>query len=69
VTGYGLAWTAMGLARAAGSVLMGRAFDATGSCEAVLIQLAVGTVAVCALMLTLPAYDPRYVSATSRRRP
>jgi hypothetical protein len=67
VTGYGLARTAMGLAGAAGSVLMGRAFDATGSGEAVLIQFAVGTVAVGALTLVLPAYDPRYASPTGTR--
>jgi MFS family permease len=64
---YGLAWTAMGLAGGAGPVLMGRAFDATGSYEAVLIQFAAGTVAIGVLMLVLPAYDPRYASTAGTR--
>jgi MFS family permease len=64
---YGLVWTAMGLAGAAGPILMGRAFDATGSYDAVLVQFAVGTVAVGALTLTLPAYDPRYAFPAGTR--
>jgi hypothetical protein len=35
---------------------MGRAFDATGSYEALLVRLALGTLAVAALMLFLPRY-------------
>jgi hypothetical protein len=35
---------------------MGRAFDATGSYETLLVQLAVSTLAVAGLMLLLPAY-------------
>lgn len=52
---YGLTWTALGAAGAIGPVLMGRAFDATGSYETVLLQLALGTLGVAVLMLTLPA--------------
>ena len=52
---YGLAWTALGFAGVVGPILMGRAFDATGSYEAVLVQLAVGALGAAALMLTLPA--------------
>lgn len=51
---YGLTWTALGLAGAVGPILMGRAFDTTGSYEDVLVKLAVGTLGVAALMLTLP---------------
>jgi hypothetical protein len=36
--------------------LMGRAFDTTGSYERVLIQFAVVTAGVAALMLVLPRY-------------
>ena len=36
---------------------MGKAFDATGSYEALLVRLALGTLAVAALMLLLPRYD------------
>jgi hypothetical protein len=46
---------------------MGRAFDATGSYDAVLVQFAVGTVAVGALTLALPAYDRRYASPAGTR--
>jgi cyanate permease len=53
---YGLTWTFYAVAGAIGPVLMGRAFDATGSYEALLGQLAAGTLAVAALMLLLPRY-------------
>jgi predicted MFS family arabinose efflux permease len=55
---YGLNWTAWGLAGAAGPVLMGRAFDSTGSYGAALVGFGVGTLAAAALTLTLPSYDP-----------
>jgi len=55
---YGLNWTAWGLAGAVGPVVMGRAFDTTGSYGPVLIGFAAVTMVVAALMLTLPAYDP-----------
>jgi MFS family permease len=51
---YGLAWTAFGLAGAAGPVVMGRAFDGTGSYERVLLWFAAALAGVAALMLTLP---------------
>ena len=52
---YGFTWLAFGLAGVAGPILMGRAFDATGSYNTVLIGFAVVTFAVAVLMLTLPA--------------
>ena len=52
---YGLNWTAWGLAGAAGPMLMGRAFDTTGSYEPVLIGLAAGTLGVATLILALPS--------------
>ncbi len=55
---YGLTWTAYACAGAIGPVLMGQAFDATGSYEALLAQLAAGTLAVAALMLLMPRYRP-----------
>ena len=55
----GVVWMAFGVAGAVGPVLMGRAFDATGSYEHVLIAMAVGVLAAAALMLTLPSYQPR----------
>lgn len=59
---YGLTWTFYAVAGAIGPVLMGQAFDATGSYEALLTRLALATLAVAALMLCLP----RYVSAESQ---
>jgi predicted MFS family arabinose efflux permease len=68
---YGLTWTAWGLAGAAGPMLMGRAFDSTGTYTTMLIQLGFVTLAVAGLMLTLPAprlravAEPRPATATS----
>ena len=54
---YGLTWTAYACAGAIGPVLMGKAFDATGSYEALLVRLAAGMLAVATLMLLAPRYD------------
>jgi hypothetical protein len=53
---YGFTWTAYAAAGAIGPVLMGRAFDATASYEAVLVVLAVGTLGAASLMLLMPGY-------------
>jgi MFS family permease len=55
---YGLTWTFYAAAGAIGPVLMGKAFDTTGSYEALLVQLALVTLAVAAFMLLLPRYAP-----------
>jgi cyanate permease len=54
---YGFVWTIMGCAAAAGSILMGRAFDASGSYDGMLVRLSIGTLAAAALLLVLPRYD------------
>jgi MFS family permease len=54
---YGFTWTAYAIAGAVGPILMGRAFDATGSYTTLLTQLAVGTVLIAALMLLMPGYE------------
>ena len=51
---YGLNWMALGIASAIGPVLMGRAFDSTGSYATILDRLAFVTLLVAALALTLP---------------
>ena len=53
---YGVAWMAMGGGAAIGPVLMGRAFDASGSYDGMLANLAGETLFVALLMLSLPAY-------------
>ena len=53
---YGFAWTATGAGAAAGSVLMGRAFDGSGSYDGMLMQLAATTLTASVLMLFLPDY-------------
>jgi MFS family permease len=53
---YGFAWTALGCSGIVGPILMGRAFDATGSYETILIQYAIATFLVATLMLVLPRY-------------
>ena len=52
---YGFNWMALGLANAVGPVLMGRAFDANGTYTIIVIEFAAVTLAMAALMLTLPA--------------
>jgi MFS family permease len=47
-------WSAWGVAGAVGSIVMGRAFDSTGSYDGVLVGFGLGTAAAAALMLTLP---------------
>ncbi|MBV8894961.1 MAG: MFS transporter [Acidobacteriaceae bacterium] len=53
---YGFSWTAYALAGALGPVIMGRAFDVTGSYQNLLTILAALTLAAGCLMLFLPAY-------------
>ena len=53
---YGIVWLAMGGGASIGSLVMGRAFDASGSYDGMLANLAAGTLFVALLMLTLPAY-------------
>ena len=54
---YGFTWTAYAIAGAVGPILMGRAFDATGSYTTLLTQLALGTMLIAALMLLMPGYE------------
>jgi predicted MFS family arabinose efflux permease len=56
---YGWIWTTMGAGAAIGSVAMGRAFDASGSYERILLGIAAMTMIAGALMLTLPGYQGR----------
>ena len=53
---YGLSWTAYAMAGAAGPILMGKAFDTTGSYGALLARLAVWTFFTAALTLLLPRF-------------
>lgn len=53
---YGLTWTFYACAGALGPMMMGHAFDLTGSYEALLVRLAIATLAVAGLMLLLPRY-------------
>lgn len=53
---YAFTWTAYAIAGAVGPIIMGRAFDATGSYRALLIQLGAATLGAASLMLLLPRY-------------
>ena len=53
---YGLVWIATSLGAGAGPVMMGRAFDLTGSYETLLIATAMAMLGAGAVMLTLPRY-------------
>ncbi len=60
---YGFTWTAYAIAGAIGPVLMGRAFDATGSYASLLVLLA-GATGVAALVVNLlPGYPGTYGSS------
>jgi len=63
---YGLTWTAYAVAGAIGPVLMGQAFDATGSYEALLARLAAATLAVAAITLLLPRYGTGTLASAAR---
>ena len=63
---YGLTWTFYAVAGAVGPVLMGRAFDLTGSYETLLTRLALSTVAVAVLMFFLPPYRARHSAELAR---
>jgi MFS family permease len=65
---YGLTWTFYAFAGAIGPMLMGKAFDVTGSYASLLAQLALVTLAVAALMLLLPRYAPPQVTALQPSR-
>jgi MFS family permease len=54
---YALTWTFYAIAGAIGPVLMGKAFDATGSYAALLLWIAGSILVVAPLMLVLPRYD------------
>jgi MFS family permease len=54
---YGFMWTAYAIAAALGSVLLGRAFDSTGSYGALLLRLAFFTFVAGLLMLGMPRYQ------------
>jgi predicted MFS family arabinose efflux permease len=57
-TVYGVAWMATSIGAAAGPMLMGRAFDATGSYETALLGVSAAVFAAAMLMLTMPQYAP-----------
>lgn len=60
---YGWAWTAFAVAAALGSVLLGRAFDRSGSYEGLLLLFAVATFLAGMMMLAMPHYPEAQVSA------
>ncbi|MGC1907404.1 MAG: MFS transporter [Candidatus Acidiferrum sp.] len=57
---YGLTWTFYAAAGAIGPVLLGRAFDSTGSYASSLIILATALAIAAALMLALPRYTTSF---------
>jgi MFS family permease len=54
---YGLTWMAHATASAVGPILMGRAFDATGSYEVLLVRFSLIAIGVASLMLLMPRYE------------
>ena len=58
---YGLTWTFYAVAAAIGPVILGRAFDATGSYASLLVLLAVALAAAAVMNLALPKYPLRLV--------
>jgi len=62
---YGVTWTAYAFAGAIGPMIMGKAFDATGSYETLLVELAVLTAVSGGLMLLLPRYSEAHAVAVA----
>jgi MFS family permease len=56
---YGFTWTAYAIAGAVGPIVMGRAFDVSGSYSTLLVQLGVATLVAGLLFLFLPRYAAR----------
>jgi predicted MFS family arabinose efflux permease len=54
---YSLTWIAIATAGAVGPILMGRAFDLTGSYQTLLVRIAVAIIGIGTLMLAMPRYD------------
>lgn len=54
---YGFTWTFYAAAGAIGPVILGRAFDATGSYASLLVLLAAALAVVAGMNLFLPAYE------------
>ncbi|MFL6451000.1 MAG: MFS transporter [Bryobacteraceae bacterium] len=66
---YGFTWTAYAIAGAIGPILMGKAFDSTGSYGTLLVELAALTAATASLMLLLPLYTKTDELATVELQP
>jgi len=64
---YGFTWTAYAIAGAVGPIIMGRAFDVTGSYSGLLLVLSGVTLAAGSLMLLLPRY-PALISGAKLTR-
>jgi MFS family permease len=62
---YGFTWTAYAISAAAGSILLGRAFDQTGSYQSLLVELS----ALMLLAGVLMAGLPRYGTTSTDRHP
>jgi MFS family permease len=60
---YGLTWTFYAAAGAAGPVILGRTFDATGSYTSLLSTLAIALAVAAAIMLLLPKYPNQPVQS------
>lgn len=60
---YGLTWTFYAVAAAIGPMILGRAFDATGSYSSLLVLLAAGLALAAAINLALPRYPLRMLSS------
>jgi predicted MFS family arabinose efflux permease len=63
---YALTWTVYAIAGAIGPVIMGKAFDATGSYEGLLVELAALTAASAGLMFLMPRYATSPKAALSQ---
>src|SRR5579864_1574173 len=64
---YGLTWTFYAAAAAIGPVILGRAFDATGSYTSLLVLLAIALGGAAAMNLALPKYPLRMVPVEVRQ--
>lgn len=66
---YGLTWTAFAVAAAMGSVLLGKAFDSTGSYGAMLIRMSALVALAGLLMLLMPKYPANSLEPSQSKTP
>ena len=65
---YGFTWTAYAIAAALGSVLLGHAFDSSGSYAPLLVRFSLATFGAALLMFVMPRYPVEVFTRRSKKQ-